>query len=61
MNRVKGKTAIVTGGASGIGHAACALLGQEGAAIAVTDVVDDESLLYLWTRRGRPCAGVPCR
>ena len=42
MNRVKGKTAIVTGGAPGIGRAACVLLGQEGAAIAVTDVVDDQ-------------------
>jgi len=42
MDRVKGKTAIVTGGASGIGHAACVLLAQEGAAVAVTDVVDDQ-------------------
>ena len=42
MNRVKGKTVIVTGGGSGIGHAACVLLAQEGAAVAVTDVVDDE-------------------
>ncbi len=42
MNRVKGKMAIVTGGAFGIGQAACVLLGLEGATVAVTDIVDDE-------------------
>jgi len=42
VNRVKGKVAIVTGGAFGIGHAACVLLAREGAAVAVTDIVDDQ-------------------
>lgn len=42
MNRVKGKVAIVTGGALGIGRSACNLLSREGAAVAVTDVLDDE-------------------
>lgn len=42
MNRVKNKTAIVTGGARGIGRSACILLAREGANVAVTDVLDDE-------------------
>jgi NAD(P)-dependent dehydrogenase (short-subunit alcohol dehydrogenase family) len=42
MNRVKGKVAIVTGGALGIGRAACIHLAEEGASIAVTDILDAE-------------------
>jgi NAD(P)-dependent dehydrogenase (short-subunit alcohol dehydrogenase family) len=42
MNRVEGKVAIVTGGALGIGRAACLLLAKEGAGVAVTDVLDKE-------------------
>jgi len=38
MNRVKGKVAVITGGAVGIGRAGCVLLAQEGATVAVTDV-----------------------
>src|SRR5258707_4000284 len=41
MDRVKGKVALVTGGASGIGRASALLLAQEGAQIAVTDIQDD--------------------
>jgi NAD(P)-dependent dehydrogenase (short-subunit alcohol dehydrogenase family) len=46
-DRVKGKVALVTGGASGIGRACALRLGQEGAAIVVTDIQDDQ---------GRDCA-----
>src|SRR5690625_1698719 len=38
MGRVKGKVALVTGGASGLGKAMVTLLVQEGARVAVADV-----------------------
>jgi NAD(P)-dependent dehydrogenase (short-subunit alcohol dehydrogenase family) len=41
MDRVKGKVAIVTGGAQGLGKATCLLLAKEGASVAVTDLNDD--------------------
>jgi len=40
MHRVTGKVIIITGGAMGIGEAACLLLAQHGAKIAVTDIND---------------------
>jgi NAD(P)-dependent dehydrogenase (short-subunit alcohol dehydrogenase family) len=42
MDRVKGKVAIVTGGSAGIGRSACNLLAKEGAAVALTDILDDQ-------------------
>ncbi len=41
MERVKDKVAIVTGGALGIGRAACKILAEEGAIVAITDVNDE--------------------
>lgn len=37
MDRLRSKVALVTGAAMGIGEAACVLMAQEGAAVAVTD------------------------
>lgn len=42
MNRVEGKVAMVTGAASGLGRAIASLLAEEGAAVAVTDISDDD-------------------
>ncbi len=42
MKRVEGKTAVVTGGALGIGRAISILLAREGARVAVTDIRDEE-------------------
>lgn len=42
MSRMKNKSAIVTGGALGIGRATCLLLAKEGAEVAVLDVLDKE-------------------
>ena len=39
--RVVGKVAIVTGGASGIGRASAVRLAEEGATVVVTDIQDD--------------------
>ncbi len=41
MDRVRGKVAIVTGSAAGLGKATCALLAAEGASVIVTDILDE--------------------
>ncbi len=42
MGRMEGKSAIVTGGALGIGRATCRLLAREGARVAILDPLDEE-------------------
>ncbi len=42
MKRAENKVVIVTGGALGIGRETCILLAQQGAKVAVTDVLDKE-------------------
>lgn len=44
MARVKGKTALVTGAASGIGRAIAVLLAKEGAEVVVTDINEEAGL-----------------
>lgn len=41
--RLEGKTAIITGGAQGIGRAYCLRFAQEGAAVAVVDLRDEQA------------------
>lgn len=42
MERVKNKVILITGGALGIGRAACKVLAKEGAKVALTDILDEE-------------------
>lgn len=42
MDRIKKKVAVVTGGALGIGRAICLLLAKEAAAVAVTDILEEQ-------------------
>lgn len=42
MDRLRGKIAVVTGGAMGIGEATCRLFAQEGAAIVIADICKEE-------------------
>jgi NAD(P)-dependent dehydrogenase (short-subunit alcohol dehydrogenase family) len=53
MDRVKDKVCIVTGGALGIGRACVERLGQEGAKVAVFDVLDTEGNALIAELRGR--------
>lgn len=51
MNRLEDQTALVTGGASGIGNAIAAAYGSEGASVVVADVrrtprLDDETSVF---------------
>ena len=44
MNRVAGKVALITGGASGLGYADAELLLAEGAEVIITDVAEEAGL-----------------
>jgi len=52
MGRVSGKTAIVTGAASGLGAAAAGLLAREGADVVIADLRDGEALASGLSREG---------
>ena len=43
MNRLEGKAAVITGAGSGIGRASAIRFASEGAAVAVTDIIEDSA------------------
>ena len=53
MNRVENKVCIVTGGALGIGRACVERLGEEGAKVAVFDLLDAEADALVAELHGR--------
>lgn len=58
MNRLKGKTAIVTGGAVGIGRACVERMAEEGAKVAILDLLEQEgaALANALTKEGHEVA-----
>ena len=58
MNRLKGKVAIVTGAALGIGRACAIRMAEEGASIALFDVLDPQGEALAGELAGR---GLPAR
>jgi NAD(P)-dependent dehydrogenase (short-subunit alcohol dehydrogenase family) len=53
MNRLTGKVAIVTGGSMGIGRACAVRMAEEGAAVAVFDVLDSAGAALVAELAGR--------
>lgn len=59
-NRFEGKTAVVTGGASGIGRATALAFASEGANVAVVDVVDGGNVAIEIRQAGGTAQFFPC-
>ena len=62
MDRLKNKVAVITGAALGLGRATALRMAQEGAAIAVFDVLDDQgaALVAEIASKGRKARYWPC-
>lgn len=62
MNRLASKVAVITGGAVGLGRAMALRMAEEGAAVAVLDVRDEEGATFVdeLTQRGLSAAWWHC-
>ena len=57
-NRLEGRTAVVTGGANGIGRACCVRFAEEGADVVVADLLDSTETVALIKEQGREALSV---
>ena len=60
MDRLLGKVAIVTGGASGLGRVGAELFAREGAAVVVADISDGDEVVDAITSAGGEATYVRC-
>jgi NAD(P)-dependent dehydrogenase (short-subunit alcohol dehydrogenase family) len=62
LSRLEGKTAVVTGGASGIGKAAAMRMAAEGARVAILDCngTEAETAVSLIRTAGQAAISIPC-
>ena len=58
MSELSGKTALVTGGASGIGAACARELAGRGATVTVADVDEEEQAAAMMPAARRPAAAI---
>lgn len=60
IQKLEGKTAVVTGGANGIGKAFCLRLAAEGAKVVVADIADAAATVAAVAEQGGTASAVRC-